>query len=1061
MTYLETAIERSRTTLSVLAVLVLAGLTAYMSIPVESDPDIAVPFVVVTVPHEGISPEDAERLLARPLEVELRTLSGLEELDTYSSEGAATAVVEFTFPFDPDQAVLDVREAVNRARAKMPSSAEEPIINEISASDFPIISIGLSGSRVPERVLYRLATELREELEAIPDVLSATLEGAREEVLEAVIDPAQLEVYGISNAELLSAVSANNRLIAAGTAGTGRGSFSVKIPGLIESSQDVLNLPVKATPNGVITLADLTQVRRTFKDAASFTRTNGLPSLSVEVTKRSGTNLLEVVGKVREVVDEAAKDFPASVTVSYLADQAPWVREQVSTLQGNIVTAMFLVLTVVVAAVGLRSGILVALGIPISFMFAFIVIDLLGFTYNFMVMFGMLLGLGMLIDGAIVVVEFADRKMAEGMTPKQAFVGATRRMFWPVVASTGTTLAAFLPLMFWPGVTGSFMRYLPVTVFAVLVGSLAYALLFAPVLGAKLARSHTADAAGQRYLATLEQGDLLTLKGVTGVFTRVLRWAVYHPLLVLSITALLLGLIIYLYVQFSRGLEVFIQVEPNHSRVLVSAQGNFSPEEARDLVVDVENRVFGVESHESIYTRASAAGVQDNNRIGVVMIEHTDRRERETSGFEVEEMYREAVREVPGLRVEVQKDEAGPPIGKELQIAISSENLDLLIATTRQVRAYVESLPGAIEVSDSAPAPGIEWQIEVDRVRAAMAGANFAEVGTAVQLITNGVLVGRYRPDDSSDEVDIRVRYPESQRSINRLEELRVQTQGGPVPISSLISRTAKPKVSSIHRLDGKRVMFVSANTTPDYLADDLTKEVMNWVEEEAQLDPSVSLRFRGANEEQNESTAFVTQAFLLSLFLMGILLVTQFNNFYQALLILSAVIMSTVGVLLGLLITNETFSVIMSGVGIVALAGIIVNNNIVLIDTYNVLQKERPAEDLRELALRAGVQRLRPVFLTTFTTGFGLLPLAMGFSVDLVGREVEYGGPIASFWVKMSSAIVSGLTFATALTLIVTPALLMLPGRLAGIAASCREKLRSLLPASARQLPEAELKQL
>jgi len=1031
--YIASCIDRSRTILSLMAVIVCAGAVAYLSIPVESNPDVSVPIIVVTVPHEGISPEDAERLLARPLELELKTIVGVEEINSYSSEGAATVVVEFDYSFNANQALLDVREAVDKAKAKMPGSAEEPIINEVSAGDFPIITVSLGGSGVPDRVLYRLARELKDELEGLPEILEAKLNGEREELLEAVIDPAQLEAYGISNDQLIQAVARNNRLIAAGAVDTGRGSFSVKIPSLIESAEDVLSIPVTATPEGVVTLRDVTTIRRTFKDPKSFTRANGVPAVAVEVSKRKGVSLVEAVTKIKVVVEALRHHYPANVEVSYLADQAPETIEQISTLQGNISTAMFLVLTVVVAAVGLRSGVLVALGIPFSFLFAFVVVNLLGFTYNFMVMFGMLLGLGMLIDGAIVVVELADREMNNGSTPRQAYLHAIDRMFWPVIASTATTLAAFLPLMFWPGVVGGFMRYLPVTVFAVMAGSLFYALLFAPVLGALISKvkpDPQADSVNRK----VDEGRFDELRGPLGAYARVLIFTTHHPLIVIGIAGLVLFSIVRWYGEANNGMQFFTNVDPTFTGVNIAAKGNFSATEIRDIVVDVEKRVLAVGNYQSVYTRSGGGGLSvgsgggsSADQIGSMFIEISDRRQREVNGFEVEAAYREAISDVPGVRAEMRKVENGPPVGKDIQIQVVGSDLEILARETKRLSAYVQSVPGLVGVDDTAPVPGIEWGVNVDRAKAAMLGADIASVGAAIQLVTNGVLVGKYRPDDVDDEVDIRVRYPEEYRAITQLDELRVSTREGQVPISSFVERRAKPKVSTIFRQNGNRIMYVRANTETGVLAEQKVKEIQDWVAT-ANLDPSLEIIYRGANEEQNNSMSFIGKAFALALALMGILLVTQFNSFYQAALILSAVIMSTVGVLLGLLLLDQPFSAIMTGVGIVALAGIIVNNNIVLIDTFNYLRRENPQWDIKRIIVQTGCLRLRPVFLTTFTTGFGLLPMASGVSIDLIGREFEAGGPVASFWVLLASAIVSGLSFATLLTLIVTPAMLMVP---------------------------------
>ena len=1031
MNFISWAISRTRTVLSLLAAIMLAGLVSYNAIPIESDPDVAIPIIFVMIPHEGISPEDSERLLSRPMELELRTLEGIKDINSYSAEGAATLIIEFDSSFDQDQAVADVREAVDRAKVKIPSTAEEPIVKEVSAADFPIITISVGGEGIPDRVRYKMARQLKDEIEGISEVLEARLEGNREALLEAIIDPAQLEPYGITNDELLSAVSRNNRLIAAGSVDTGRGSFSIKVPGVIERAEDILSIPIKATSLGAITLGDVVTLRQTFKDAEGYTRTNGSPAVVIEVTKRPGTSIVEVVDKIKSRVDTKRSDFPSNVEINYIADMTPDTIEQISTLEGNISTAMFLVLTVVVATIGIRSGLLVAFGIPFSFMFAFIFVNLLGFTYNFMVMFGMLLGLGMLIDGAIVVVELADRRMKSGEPPRQAYIYSTRRMFLPVLASTGTTLAAFLPLMFWPGVTGEFMKYLPVTVFAVLAGALVYALLFAPVLGAIISKQQSGDESGSRKL--VDEGRFDEIGGVVGLYTRLLKFSTDRPLLVITITFASILAIIQLYGVAGNGSQFFVDVEPNFTGVNVSARGNYSAEELRDIVTDVEQRVMTVGDIDSIYTRSGSGGPSFGSsgttpdRIGSMFIQMSDRRERSLNGHELEQAYERAIQDIPGVRAEMRPQQMGPPVGKEIQIQLSGTDLDVLAKEARKLSAHLKSMGGLVAVDDTAPVPGIEWQVQVDRAKAAMAGADVSSVGAAIQLITNGILVGSYRPDDAQDEVDIRVRYPEEYRGVSHLDQLRVSTQRGQVPISSFVERTAKPKVSTIFRQNGQRVMYVRANPAPGILANDKVDEIRRWLSTQ-QVNPTVNITFRGANEEQQAVSQFIGVAFTLSLILMGILLVTQFNSFYQALLVLSAVMMSTVGVLLGLLITGYAFSAIMTGIGIVALAGIIVNNNIVLIDAFNYLRRENPGWDMQRVIITTGCQRLRPVFLTTFTTGFGLLPMAAGVSIDLIGREVEVGGPIASYWVQLASAIVSGLSFATILTLIVTPALLMAP---------------------------------
>jgi len=1037
MSVLSTAVSHYRSTFCMALLIILIGLFSRSSMTIEASPDIAIPMVTVSVFLDGVSPEDGARLLVRPLEKELRTIEGVKELNATARESIAYVLVEFEAEVEMSQALTDVREAVDRAKAELPRETEEPVVKEVSANDFPTIVIALSGDNVQERDLFRSAQMLKRKIEAVPDVLSADMSGHREEVVEAIIDPARLEHYRISSDQLINAVVGNNLLVPAGQLDGSRGKFAVKVPGLIESAEDVFGLPLKTTANGLVTLGDVAEVRRTFKDAESYTSVRGKRAITVEVKKRSGSNLIEVAEAAREIVENSRNELPNDVEVTFLLDQSPYTRELVSEMEGNIVTAMSLVMVIVVAALGFRSGLLVGLGIPFSLLFALIIIFQVGFSFNMMVMFGMLLALGMLIDGAIVITEFADRKMAEGMSSKAAYQISVKRMFWPVVASTATTLAAFLPLMFWPGVAGQFMRYLPVTVFAVLTGSLLYALFFAPVLGSLMGRTRMGKDV-QKYLKDLEVKPPETLSGLTGRYARVLSTLLRHPIMMFAGTIFTLYVIFALYGRFGAGVEFFTESEDPYANVTIRAQGNFSAAEMHDIVAEVEERILTFKEVYSTYTTSgsSGGGLQNGgggakDSIGSIFIETFPPQTLGRSVHKVIADMNKATEDMPGIFVNVKALENGPPVGKPIQIQLESHNLEKLLASTHIVRDYLlGEVEGLRDVTDSAPLPGIEWQMLVDRGLAAQLGANVVEVGRAVQLVTSGVKVGEYRPNDADDEVDIRVRFPQTARGLSELDRLRINTTNGPVAISSFVKRTAKPKVDKVQRVDGVQIMTVSADVELGVLADDKVTEVSAWLEG-AGIDPEVKVIFRGSNEEQSKSQEFLSVAFSLALFLMFVLLVTQFNSFYQGFLILSAVIMSTAGVVLGLLITQATFSTILTGVGIVALAGIVVNNNIVLIDTFNYVRLHEKDLSAAEAAVKAAAQRLRPVFLTTVTTILGLLPIAMNLSVDIVGRSIVEGGSIASNWKPLASAIVHGLAFSTVLTLIVTPVMLVLPGAL------------------------------
>ncbi len=1036
MSIIRTATSRSRSILSIFLMIVLVGLFARNNIPLALNPDVAVPIVVISIFQDGISPEDGDRLLLRPIEQELRNIEGLKETKGTARESIAYLLAEFESEVDINQAIIDVREAVDRAKSKLPQEAEEPNVKEVNADEFPAIVVTLRGD-VPERTLFQNAQTLQRAFEDISSVLEANMVGHREEMVEIVIDPVKLEYYGITSKQLMNAVFTNNMLIAAGEFDNSYGRFSIKAPGLIESTADVYNIPVKSTSDGAITLADITKVRRTFKDPSRFTSVNGDNAIAIEVKKRNGASQIEVSQAVRNIVNEHATTIPKNIIIEYVLDQSQVTMDMVSEMQGNIVTAMVLVMIIVVAALGLRSGFLVGVGIPFSLLFSIIILFYQNFSFNGMVMFAMILALGMLIDGVIVITEYADRKMVEGLSATSAYQASVKRMFWPVVASTATTLAAFLPLMFWPGVAGDFMGYLPVTVFTVLAGSLLYTLLFAPVAGSLIGGGNKQTAISQ-YLRKLETDPPETLDGITGQYARMLAWLMRAPIIVAMISLFGVFMIFKFYGQYNSGIAFFTETEEKYGQVAVRAQGNLSVNEVRDIIQQVEQLVMSVPGVLSTYSSSGTDSTQSGgprppakDQIGTLLVELDEPENLNKTTLAVFADINQYANVIPGVIVSANPFSNGPPIGKPIQIQLASHNKDKLKAATAKLSRYLaEHVAGLRDVTDTTPLPGIEWEMQVDRTLAAQMGTNIVEVGRALQLLTNGIKLGEYRPNDANREVDIRLRYPDSERGMTALDNLRINTESGPVPIANFVKRVSTHRIDKITRVNGIQVMNVRADVQPSVLADNKIREIKAWLAT-INIDPEVTIKFRGANEEQEKSKAFLSVAFSLALFLMFIMLVTQFNSFYQALLILSSVVMSIAGVLLGLLLTGGVFSTILTGAGIVALAGIVVNNNIVLIDTYNHLSRSATKLTPEQIAIRTCAQRLRPVFLTTSTTILGLMPMASAVSIDIINRNVVVNGLIVSGFQPLASAVVHGLLFATLLTLIITPVMLVLPSRI------------------------------
>jgi len=1011
-TMIDGALERKRTMMMLFVLIITAGVVSYIDIPKEAEPDITIPYIYVSMSHDGISPEDAERMLVRPMENQLKSIEGIKEMKAKADEGHASVTMEFTAGFDPDLALADVRDKVNLAKAELPVDSEEPTVHPITMADqSPVLTVSLSGN----------ARHLQDKLETLSEVLEVEISGDRIDQLEVILDPLAMESYDLDTQDIYTLVARNNRLVAAGTMDTGEGRFAVKVPSLFSDLEDILNLPVKTNGDRVVHFKDVAQVRRSYKDPESFARINGQPTVTLEIKKRPGENIIETVANSKALIEEQKAMWPANILLTYTHDNSEQITTMLKDLQNNVLSAVLLVVIVIIAILGVRTALLVGLSIPGSFLSGILILSTLGYTVNIVVLFALIMAVGMLVDGTIVVTEYADRVMNEGVPPRQAFGEAARRMSWPIIASTATTLAAFAPLIFWPGIMGEFMKYLPITLIATLSASLAMALLFVPTMGSLIGKPRPVSATTRQRLLQMEDGDIHSLGGFTGVYVKALEFALHHAWKILFATILFSIAVFMAYGASKLGMQFFPDVEPEGGNIVVRGYGDLSIHEKDSLMREVESALLEMPEIETLYVRTGG-----HNRIGRIRYDLIDWQQRRKAKEIIEEM-KQRTAHISGMEIEIGKDESGIGGGKDLQIELSSKFPEKLDAAAQKIRKALEANDKLVDVEDSRPKPGIEWQLHVDRANAARYDADSSLVGSMVQMLTNGLKVGEYRPEDVDDELDIRVRFPPEHRSIHGLDKLRLQTDKGLVPVSNFVTREAAPKVDTISRVDSRRVLTVSANMKEGAL---LSLELPNLKQQlpELGLDPQVNVELKGENKEQDESKAFLQNAFMVALFVMAIILVTQFNSFYQAFLILSAVLFSTTGVFLGLLIFQKPFGIVMSGIGVISLAGIIVNNNIVLIDTYNVLRSR--SADAMDAILRTGAQRLRPVLLTTVTTILGLLPMVLEINIDLMGRNIEFGGPSTQWWSQLATAVAGGLAFATVLTLVVTPCMLALAAR-------------------------------
>ena len=1030
MSFIKVAMGRTRIFLFSLFLFTILGLSTYINMPKESFPDVNIPRMVVTVNYTGISPEDGERLLAKPMEKEFKTISGLKEMTSKCYEGYCQVVLEFNAGYDVEKGLRETKDAVDDAKANMPKDIDEPIVKEINTSEFAIAIVNIYGS-APEKTLMNIAKELQDTIETIPGVLEADLGGERDEQAEIIIDPAKLNSYKISIASVGSFFSGSNILIPAGNIETEKGAFPIKVPGLIENVEDVLNLPIKVDGDAVIKLYDIAEVRRNFANAKEYVRMNRQPALSLEIKKRSGGNTINTVAAVEKVLEEAREVLPKNVVVKLTNNSAETIKDNLVDLQNNVISSIILVLICVVLMLGIRTGLLVGLSIPASFLIGILFLGALGVGINMVVLFGLILAVGMLVDGAIVITEYADKKMTEGASRQDAYAEASSRMAVSVIASTVTTLIAFSPLLFWPGVIGEFMKYLPLTVICILSASLLVALVFVPVLGALFGKAGSTSEEDKEATIAVENGHYEKLKGYMKAYYNILSWALKRPWKVIIGVVSLLFVTFFLYGLFGVGVEFFPDSEPDFVNINVHGRGNLSIEEKAKFVNDVEGRIFDLPYFKDVYSRAGAKPYSaSEDVIGYIQVELKDWQDRPRADVIIAEM-KDKLKDVSGVILEVTKEDKGPVSGKPIEIEISANSDDASIIDKgyKYVLKAMNDIGGFVDMEDTSDLPGIQWQMKINKAQAAKFGVDISSVGSIVQMMTRGATVSTYRPADSDDELDIVVRFPKKFRSLDMIDNLYVVTSSGAsVPISTFVSIVPAPKVNMIQRVDGRRILKVLSEVEAGSYAAEKISALKKYVKQNP-LPDGVRLTFKGEDEDSKESSSFIIDAFIAAVFFMGFVLLLQFNSFYSTFMILFSILLSTIGVVLGLIIMRDPFSIVMTGLAVVSLAGIVVNNNIVLIDAFDELKEK--VSDPVDAVLRTGLQRLRPVYLTTVTTVLGLVPMALKLNIDFVNADITIGAPSMDMWSAFSKSVIFGLGFATILTLIVTPCMLLVGVRM------------------------------
>lgn len=1064
----EISVKKTTAVIILTICITIAGIYCYYAMPRESAPDIPIPYVFVSTVYPGVAPLDIEQSITIPIEKKLKGLENVKNITSSSVEGVSSIVIEFVTGTDIDEVVTKTKDKVDMAKGELPTDLEDdPVVSEINISEMPILVLSLSGTVGLVRI-KDMADDLADEIEAIPGVLEAEITGGLEREIRVEPDPSKLAYYGLSLVSLQAVISDENRNTSGGGIRMGDGRFQLRVPGEFETPDEIYGLVVGTHEGHPVYLKDVAKVIDGFKEETGRSRLNGKPAVNIQIKKRTGENILAIIDKVNEIIDSQSRLWPKGTEITKLMDEGKDVRMLVEDLENNIITGLILVIFVLFFAMGMRNAILVGLAIPFSMFLTFIILYAMGITLNMVVLFSLSLALGMLVDNAIVIVENIYRYMQQGVPRIQAAIKATGEVAWPVTTSTLTTVAAFFPLVFWPGIMGGFMNYLPKTVIITLLASLFVALVINPVLASLFMKVRRNDKSG--VITTAEdiqkagESPIETSGPILRIYKKFLEGSLNNRGPVLIISFLIVGLLAMIWVYrvgLERSVEFFPKIAPENVYINVEmpegADLNYSDRVARSIelalckgadyfpfageepascydqvdetkkhTLKTCKKVTGITDVSDIqYINSRAVSVQgggmslfeDNspNRIGVQLYGLKDRNKTSAENIEI---IRERIKNVTGGDITLAEEEEGPPTGGDINIEISGDNPTVLGEIAHNVSAYLNKVPHVFDVRDDYVAGSPTVKVHVDRQKAAMMGLSTNTIGFVLKVAYNGMKVSTFREDN--DDYDITVQLSEEERkTTDILRELLMPTTQGLIPLSTIATFEVTGGLGQINRKNDERIVTVKASVDEEIPGAVIRREAEKYFTG-LQLPPGYNIKFAGEEDMQKEAEEFLSMALVASAFLVIIILVAEFNSILQVVIIMTSVLLSLGGVFLGLTIMDYPFGIIMTGVGVISLVGVVVNNAIVLIDYTNRLCER--GMDIREAIIAAGCTRLRPVLLTAITTILGLVPMVTGVSYDFHVMEIAWISESSQWWTSMAIAVIFGLAIATVLTLVVVP---------------------------------------
>lgn len=1012
--------------------LLLVGTGTFISIPKEANPDVKVPVIYTSITMRGISPEDGERLILRPLEKKLKGLENVKKIQSKAFNGFVSVSIEFDAGFNSSIALSRVKDKVDEVKPELPKGIEQPVIKEFDYSKFPVLNVILYGD-ITEDELIKNGRYLKSKIESVKNVLEVKLIGNKKDIIEITVHPSFFEKYKIGQ-EISQISEMNNNLIPAGFYSNQNASFSVNIESLVKSIDDVKEIPIISKDGSFIKLKDIGRIKKSYLDPEYKAKFNGKPAVVLEISKRYGTNIIETIESVKNVIENEKKSISQNISIELSRDRSEDIKESLSDLGNNIIFAIILVVIVVISQLGKKQGILISLSIPLSFFISIMIINFLGFTLNMVVLFSLVLASGMIVDASVIVVEYADRLINQGEDFKSAYAKGSSRMSIPVLSATIGIIIVYMPLLFWPGVIGQFMKFLPITIISVLSSSLLCALIFIPVLGRMFGNSTTSDKLRYKkeneFLEISEKGDLLTLNGFIGKYIKILNKLLNKPKLFVVVIIISFFISIFAYQFLGNGLEFFPNIEPSNMQVVVHSGGNLSIDKKEEIILEIEQLVSkSKENIKSMYTKIYGdVGVLSSNYqddvIGVIDLELSDWNKRpkaENIKYEIQKNTEGYI----GAKIDILTEGSGPRSGeKKIQIEILSVSKEKAIEVSDKIFNFLEQDKKIIDLESSLPSRKIKWKLDFNKSLAMKYGIDVISFGNIVKMCTNGMKITSFRPDYAEDSVDVLLLFDKKYRNIKELPNISIYKNGNPIKINEFAKVKPDLDTSIIKKIDGKIAVTLSSNVKNNTNINNKIIQIQNWIEDQ-KFDKEINIKFAGESEDKKETGSFLLKAFTIAIFLKIAILIAQFNSIYYSLVVMSAVILSTMGVLIGLVLTGKSFGIVMCGLGIISLAGIVVSNNIILIDTYQKFIYEKI--EIREAILRTVCQRIRPILMTSATTIMGLIPMIFNITIDFFNFRIIYNSPSGQWWEQLSVTIGGGLFFATIFTLFLTPCILMI----------------------------------